>query len=173
MKRLFLVLAAVAAIMSCQKENPAQVQDQNEINFELGIRTKASATAFETGDQVAVYAVEYATEEAPELQIAGNFINNEKLFYDGLKWLADKTLYWSDKPCDFYALYPSQNASAFEAKRFGVFKICHGVFPMNPTYSKCLSFLPEVINLSTSGHDGRSGRDGGRTPATRLIMIHR
>ena len=129
MKRLFLVLAAVAAIMSCQKENPAQVQDQNEINFELGIRTKASATAFETGDQVAVYAVEYATEEAPELQIAGNFINNEKLFYDGLKWLADKTLYWSDKPCDFYALYPYQKLTSVEEHAFEIVTDQNSVAP--------------------------------------------
>ena len=119
MKRTIMMLAAIAAMISCQKEvNPAQ--KDNEIKFELGIATKATATAFETGDQVAVYAVEYTSNEAPELQIAGNFLNNEKLTFNGTSWLADKPLYWSDKPCDFYALYPYQNLVSAEDHAFEI-----------------------------------------------------
>lgn len=92
-----------------------------EIMFDFSVpATKATATGFETGDQVAVYAVEYASEDAPELQIAGNFINNEKLTYDGAAWTAGRTLYWSDKPCDFYAIYPYQDLTSVEEHSFGI-----------------------------------------------------
>jgi hypothetical protein len=120
MKRLFIILTTIAAAISCQKEDGNLSQDGKEIQFELGIETKATATAFEIGDQVAVYAVEYASEEVPELQIAGNFLNNEKLTFDGTKWLADKTLYWSENPCDFYALYPYQNLISVEDHYFEI-----------------------------------------------------
>ena len=120
MKRTIIILTALAALVSCHKQDALPTQNTNEIKFELGIATKATATAFETGDKVAVYAVEYASDEAPELQIAGNFLNNEKLTYDGASWLADETLYWSDKPCDFYALYPYQNLVSVEDHAFEI-----------------------------------------------------
>ena len=42
------------------------------------------------------------------LQIGGNFLNNEKLTYNGSTWTASRTLYWSEKACDFYSVYPYQ-----------------------------------------------------------------
>ena len=64
--------------MSCQKEAPANFQDDGQIRFEFGLpSTKATAEKFEAGDNVSVWAVEYTSEEAPELQIGGNFLNNE------------------------------------------------------------------------------------------------
>ena len=93
----------------------------DEIMFDFSVpATKATATGFETGDQVALYAAEYASEDAPELQIAGNFINNEKLTYDGATWTAGRTLYWSDKPCDFYAIYPYQDLTSVEEHLFDI-----------------------------------------------------
>ena len=55
-----------------------------------------------------LYAVEYNGDEVASLQVAGNFINNEALTYDGSAWAGGRTLYWSDKPCDFYGIYPYQ-----------------------------------------------------------------
>lgn len=114
-----MILAAFAAMVSCQKEQETAGGD--EIMFDFSVpATKATATGFETGDQVALYAVEYASEDAPELQIAGNFINNEKLTYDGAAWTAGRTLYWSDKPCDFYAIYPYQDLTSVEEQPFDI-----------------------------------------------------
>ena len=111
-------MAAFAAMISCQKE---QGTVNNEIMFDFSIpSTKATTTGFENGDQVALYAVEYSSEEAPELQIAGNFINNEKLSYDGTSWAANRALYWSDKPCDFYAIYPYQDLISVEEHSFNI-----------------------------------------------------
>ena len=113
-----IILAAFAAMISCQKE---QGTVNNEIMFDFSIpSTKATTTGFENGDQVALYAVEYSSEEAPELQIAGNFINNEKLSYDGTSWAANRALYWSDKPCDFYAIYPYQDLISVEEHSFNI-----------------------------------------------------
>lgn len=119
MKKTIIIYAALAALMSCQKDQISQYS--NEISFDISMAaTKATATAFENGDQVAVYAVEYSTEDAPELQIAGNFLNNEKLTYNGTKWLSDKTLYWSEKPCDFYAIYPYQSLTSVDEHYFEI-----------------------------------------------------
>lgn len=106
--------------MSCQKEGPAEIQGDNQIVFEFGLpATKATAENFEAGDKVSVWAVEYVTEEAPELQIGGNFLNNELLTYDGSKW-AGRTMYWSEKPCDFYAVYPSLQPSSVDSYIFEI-----------------------------------------------------
>lgn len=111
----------MAALISCQKDNGGDMlSGEDVISFEMGISTKATATAFETGDKVALYAVEYVSDDAPELQIAGNFINNEKMTYDGSSWKGEKTLYWSAVPCDFYALYPYAALTSVDEHYFEV-----------------------------------------------------
>lgn len=101
---------AASVLVGCSKEM-GTVVDGNRIDFIMSYPETAKATAegFEAGDAVNLFAVEQSGEEAMPLQIAGNFINNETLTYNGNSWSAGKTLYWSDKPCDFYALYPRQD----------------------------------------------------------------
>lgn len=116
-----IFFAALVALVSCRKDTDEMHlhHDSDEIRFEISMNaTRASATEFEAGDGVALYAVEYVSDTVPELQIAGNFINNEKLTFNGSQWLADNTLYWSDKPCDFYALYPYMNLNSVEENAF-------------------------------------------------------
>ena len=108
-------------MMSCQKEAPVTLQDDGQIRFEFGLpSTKATAENFEAGDQVSVWAVEYASEEAPELQIGGNFLNNEMLTYDGSAWNSSRNVYWSEKPCDFYAVYPYIRPNSVESYIFEI-----------------------------------------------------
>lgn len=109
--------------MSCQKDGGSDlpVQDDGQIRFEMGMAsTKASATDFEAGDEVALYAVEYSSGEAPELQIAGNYLNNEKLTYDGTSWSAANTLYWAEAACDFYAVYPYMDLTSVDEHYFEI-----------------------------------------------------
>lgn len=116
-----IFFAALVALVSCRKDTDEMHlhHDSDEIRFEISMNaTRASATEFEAGDGVAIYAVEYVSDTAPELQIAGNFINNEKLTFNGSQWHADNTLYWSDKPCDFYALYPYMNLNSVDENAF-------------------------------------------------------
>ena len=121
----FIIMAAVAAILaSCGKDSAesAMETDSNEIRFEVGMlgTTKANEEAFETGDNISLYAVEYTTEDAPELMIGGNYLNNEKLSFDGTAWKGANTLYWSEKPCDFYAMYPYIKPTSVESFVFEV-----------------------------------------------------
>ena len=121
MKNIIIMIAAFAALLSCQKETPATSLGQDQIYFEFGLpQTKATAENFEAGDKVSVWAVEYTTEEAPELQISGNFLNNEKLAFDGNLWSSNRTLYWSSKVCDFYAVYPAIEPNSVESFLFDI-----------------------------------------------------
>lgn len=106
-KHILLFIPVLLAVLSCSKENTYTAGDPQEIRFQMEMDvTKATATAFEAGDAVSLWAVEqYGAEQIP-LQIGGNYFNNEKLTYDGTKWSAAQSLYWSTSPCDFYALYP-------------------------------------------------------------------
>ena len=116
-------MAAFVALAACNKEQTpdAEFQASGEIRFELGMpATKATAEAFEAGDKVSIWAVEYATDQAPELQIGGNFLNNETIAFDGSLWKASETLYWSEKACDFYAVYPTIAPSSVESYLFDI-----------------------------------------------------
>jgi len=93
--------------LSCSKAGDVRPENPDVIRFQIGFpETKASATAFEKGDAVSLYAVEQYGEVAIPLQVGGNYINNEKLSFDGASWNTDYTLYWADNPCDFYGIYP-------------------------------------------------------------------
>lgn len=107
MKKLLYSALVGLSVLSCSKMDP--VADSNLIGFKFAYpATKATASAFESGDMVSIYAVENANGQSMPLQVGGNYINNEKVIYDGSSWSSARSLYWSDNPCDFYALYPYQ-----------------------------------------------------------------
>ncbi len=116
MKRVYIILLVVSALFACEKQDAGNGSNGGEIKFELGISadTKVSGNLFEMGDEVSLYAVEYNSDEKPELQIGGNFLNNERLAKGDNGWKSSRTIYWSSKPCDFYALYPYQNLISVE-----------------------------------------------------------
>lgn len=103
MKKTIILMMALA-LVSCERERMIQA-GSDEISFRIGYpATKATATAFEHGDEISLYAVEHSMP----LQVGGNYFNNEKLTLNGTKWEGTRTLYWSDAACDFYAFYPYQ-----------------------------------------------------------------
>lgn len=110
MKKIFGMLAVATLLMvGCENENNFAQYNSDEIRVEASVKqTRASGTSFEIGDNMGLYAVEYSGDEVAELQVAGNFINNEPLTYNGSAWAGGRTLYWSENPCDFYGIYPYQ-----------------------------------------------------------------
>lgn len=105
---IFMAALSLLALTSCDKTQNLEYED-GEIRFNLGLpATRATASAFESGDKVSLFAVEYDGETVAPVQVGGNFINNEALTFDGTKWSAGRKLYWSGNTCDFYALYPYQ-----------------------------------------------------------------
>ena len=69
---------------------------------------------------MSLYAVEYEGDSASPLQISGNYLNNEQFTFDGTKWNSTRPLYWSDKACDFYAIYPYQQPKSATADLFDI-----------------------------------------------------
>lgn len=122
MKKLLYSIITISAVVSCAKIEPTSTLDSDVIRFNIGFpETKATATAFETEDMLSLYAVEYIGGQQMPLQVGGNYLNNEKLTYDGSSWASARSLYWSDNACDFYALYPYQGSiSSIEAYPFAV-----------------------------------------------------
>ena len=112
MKKSIFILAVAALLMAgCEKQQSVSqvAHNANEIRIEASVGgTRATATEFEEGDRMSLYAVEYEGDEVAKLQVSGNYLNNEAMtLVDGV-WVGDRTLYWSEKPCDFYAVYPYQ-----------------------------------------------------------------
>ncbi len=109
MKKIIFAMS-ILALAACSKEQAPESVNTDEIKFNISMPTgtRTTATGFESGDTISLYAVEYNGEDAMPLQIGGNFLNNEKLTYNGSAWAGTRTLYWSDNACDFYALYPYQ-----------------------------------------------------------------
>lgn len=112
MKKIVLLsITALLAMAACSKVQQDPQADSNEIRFAVShpsALTKVTASAFEADDAISLYAVEYDGDTQMPLQVGGNFLNNEKIIYDGANWLPVRTLYWSSTDCDFYALYPYQ-----------------------------------------------------------------
>ena len=106
MKKTVFIAISLFLLAACGKENTLE---QNVIHFQFGFPgTRATTTAFDAGDAVSLYAVQWIGGVQYPLQIGGNFLNNEKITFDGTNWNPDRTLYWADTPCDFYAIYPYQ-----------------------------------------------------------------
>ena len=111
-KNLFILAVATLLMVGCDKGADTAVIDPNEIRVEASMQSRASATTFEIGDKMALYAVEYNGEEVADIQVGGNFINGEALTYNGTAWAGERTLYWSENPCDFYGIYPYQEPNS-------------------------------------------------------------
>lgn len=107
-KILFFISVAAFALVSCSKANEDVAPDAIRFNIEHPSATKATATSFESGDAISLFAVENVNGQSALLQTAGNYVNNERLVYNGSSWTPDHTLYWSSKDCDFYGFYPYQ-----------------------------------------------------------------
>lgn len=115
MKKIIFAMS-ILVLAACSKQQTPVALISDEIQFNISMPssvaakavTKATATGFESGDAISLYAVEYNDEQAMPLQIGGNFLNNEKLTYNGSAWTGTRTLYWGEKACDFYGFYPYQ-----------------------------------------------------------------
>ncbi|MBQ8205236.1 MAG: fimbrillin family protein [Alistipes sp.] len=120
-KNILSLTIATLLMVGCDKVVDTSVDTSNEIRVEASMKqARASGTSFDIGDKMGLYAVEYNGDEVASLQVAGNFINNEALTYDGSVWSGDRTLYWSGKPCDFYGIYPYQELTTVSEYLFNL-----------------------------------------------------
>ncbi len=119
MKRLLILLAMTFLVMSCQKQGIDTDSGHMFIQFiHPSAETRATETAFESGDKIGLYVVE---APAP-LQVSGNYVNNLQATYNGSQWTGETGLRWpsTESICDIYAYYPFMEVSKIDASPFSV-----------------------------------------------------
>lgn len=118
MKKSIYFAALTLLCVGCATDNNSDILSDGTIRLEVSMPTRATATEFEVGDRLSLYAVEYDNQSVAPLQASGNFLNNEQFTFDGTQWNSTRPLYWSDKACDFYAIYPYQQPKSATADLF-------------------------------------------------------
>ena len=113
MKKLITLFAVAGVIASsCNKpeptptpepdKDPGQTEQPNEpvkipIKLSAGITSKATDSAFEDGDEIGIYVVNYNDDTAGTLANSGNHLNNTKFTLNGTEWETAKEEYWLDQ----------------------------------------------------------------------------
>ncbi len=121
MRKFCLALAAFFLVLACDKTQPAPepqptpdptpaVQEQIPIRISLSSFTKATDSAYESGDAVGLYVV----NEGASLAASGNQADNVAFTFDGSQWKSATTLYWKDNTtkASFYCYYPHSGSPA-------------------------------------------------------------
>lgn len=121
MKRYIGLAALVLLLMGCEKEDNYQVEEgAMRIEVLHPSATRATETAFESGDVIGLYATEYAGEMAVPLQISGNWANNVATTYNGSVWTPAKKIFWSENKMDVYGYYPYMTPSSIDEHLWSV-----------------------------------------------------
>lgn len=88
-----------------------------EFSFVHPSQTRATETAFETGDNVGLFV---NPSDIP-LEIAGNTVNNDMLTFNGSGWATSRPLYWDNGNYNVFAYYPySEEVSSVSDYPFSV-----------------------------------------------------
>lgn len=91
MTRFFLSLSALLCLVSCSSENgkvdptPTPTPDPVKIpiNISMDVWTRVTDTAYESGDKVGIYVVNYQGASSGTLQSSGNYVDNMCFTYAG------------------------------------------------------------------------------------------
>lgn len=158
MKKYIAVMALVLMAMSCEKENidNTPVAEDGVMCIEAlhPSATRATDSAFESGDVIGLYATTYEGDESLPLQISGNWINNEALTYDGSTWLGRRTFYWAEDTMDVYGYYPYMEPTSITKHKWAV-----QTDQSTPAIDDALSAY-EVSDFLWAKTEGVSSEDG-------------
>ena len=118
MKKLFTLMAAVAAMVSCSDnvENVPTTPETDRLPINISTTlTRATDSAFEAGDKVGIFVV----NEPNALTTSGNHVDNMGFTYS-TTWTPDTPIYWLDQTtkADFYCYYPYAATANTEAHAF-------------------------------------------------------
>lgn len=120
-KSIIIFAAAIMAFGCNKAENPGVTDGAMRFTVNYPA-TKATETAFEAGDRIGVYITAYENGKPLELQLGGNFKNNNPVTFDGTKWSADPIIYWNNEieKYNVYAYYPFCVPSSVDEMPFSV-----------------------------------------------------
>ena len=125
---IFVCSALLLAACSKDSEEPVTPpvpddSDRIEININPSVdESRATDTAFESGDCVGLYVVNYSAGQAGNLINSGNHVDNMRFRYSSGAWVPDTPIYWLDKEthADFYLYYPYTTITSVTAQPFAV-----------------------------------------------------
>ena len=116
-------------LVSCSSENgkvdptPTPTPDPVKIpiNISMDVWTRVTDTAYESGDKVGIYVVNYQGASSGTLQSSGNYVDNMCFTYAG-NWTPESEIYWKDETtkANFYCYYPYGEPSDIAAYPFSV-----------------------------------------------------
>lgn len=120
-KILFLSAMAALVMSSCSKSEDEILAPSNQMQFMAEYpTTRATTTAFESGDAMGVFVSQYNGDVAAPLQISGNYANNVCSTFDGTKWVNSPAIYWAEGKFDVYAYYPYDKPASVDEYKFSV-----------------------------------------------------
>lgn len=102
---------------------PPPASQKIKMNLSCGVSSRVTDTAYEEGDKVGVYVVNYNGNTAGTLSQSGNHVDNFPFTYNSGKWNGSSTIYWKDGTthADFYCYYPyNETVSDVTAHAFSV-----------------------------------------------------
>ena len=123
MKKIFGILAvATLVLVGCENSENIPVVEDGVMQIEAlhPSATRATETAFESGDKIGLYATEYNGDVASPLQISGNWANNVATTYDGTAWTPAKKIFWSENKMDVYGYYPYMTPTSIDEHLWSV-----------------------------------------------------
>lgn len=123
MKKIFSILVVATLLMvGCENSEDIPVVEDGVMQIEVlhPSATRATETAFESGDKIGLYATEYNGDVASPLQISGNWANNVATTYDGAIWNPAKKIFWSDNKMDVYGYYPYMTPTSIDEHLWSV-----------------------------------------------------
>lgn len=112
MKKTLLFAASAAMLLGCStpsvEPSPNTEEQKIPINISVAPYTKATDTAFESGDAIGLYVV----NQGSSLVNSGNHADNQGFTFDGSSWKGTADLYWKDQttPASFYCYYPRMSS---------------------------------------------------------------
>lgn len=181
MKRVLLYIAVLLLTISCQKQEQIIEPGVMDIQFiHPSVVTRATETAFESGDKIGLYVVE---TPAP-LQVSGNYVNNLQATYNGSQWTGESGLRWpsTESVCDIYAYYPFMEVSKIDASPFSVledqsngFGACDFLWGKAASVSYTTEAIPVQFNHKLSKITLKlvKGADYvGDLPSTAVFYVH-
>lgn len=94
----------IVLLTGCNKSQTGLLEVDPQMVFEIihPAQTRATATQFETADQIGLFI----TESSEPLQLSGNYINNALLTYNGSAWTPSNPVYYNNGTYNVYAYYP-------------------------------------------------------------------
>ena len=118
MKKIFTLLAAMAAMVSCSNnvEDVPTIPEADKLPINIATTlTRATDSAFEVGDKVGIFVV----NEPNALKASGNHVDNMGFTYS-TTWTPDTPIYWLDQTtrADFYCYYPYAEVANTAAHTF-------------------------------------------------------